>query len=515
MKKIIFVTILFLQFAFFSTFSRVHAQTSCDMDVSPSLIQEGDTVTLTAVNIIEDDVPATASPDRSYYIWVPEAGAGYTIPTTALVNGHLNITLLNDDNGNPLFTQGRSYTIQLVRNAGFGTSHPTICTANQQVTVEQSNSQEICYNTTIEPTTGPEGAVFTLTASGCLPGDIYNMVVSGASGQPIYYLPRASNVGFIEQKIQGLAAGNYEVRFFHTSTPSRSFYGYITVAKAEDATLICGQAVPPGTPTCSDGEELGCCPADCPSEGRTAPGDGTGSIQQMCGCGLEGERACPPGNALNLPACVTPFTPNSDGICAPAQGGGDGYSRYFCGEEIYPEDVATGNYTCVNLGCPTQALDGGRYWCACGEPGYSCCPEPPTNTSENNFIGVPGCRGKAICIEATQMCFIPTEAKGAASMLARGCEDVGYIFTAIGCIKSESAREVAKFLYTWSAGFAGGVGLLVMITGFAIIGVSSGDPRKMSGGKDLVISAVAGLAMILLSAFLLRVIGIDVIGLFA
>ncbi len=61
-------------------------------------------------------------------------------------------------------------------------------------------------------------------------------------------------------------------------------------------------------------------------------------------------------------------------------------------------------------------------------------------------------------------------------------------------------------------GIAGGAAfLLIVVAGFQII-TSSGDPKRLQAGKELLTAAIAGLVLLIFSLFILRLIGVDVLG---
>lgn len=91
------------------------------------------------------------------------------------------------------------------------------------------------------------------------------------------------------------------------------------------------------------------------------------------------------------------------------------------------------------------------------------------------------------------------------------CMDGVSINTALGCIPTEPGALFGKF-FSFGIGIAGGIAfLLILFGGFQIL-VSSGNPEQMAAGKELVSSAIAGLLLIIFSVFLLRVIGVDILG---
>lgn len=88
----------------------------------------------------------------------------------------------------------------------------------------------------------------------------------------------------------------------------------------------------------------------------------------------------------------------------------------------------------------------------------------------------------------------------------------GCIQTAIGCINPSPGGLFAKF-FSIGIGIAGGIAfLLIVFGGFQII-TSAGNPERLNEGKEIVTSAIAGLLMIIFSVFLLKIIGVNILGL--
>lgn len=90
-----------------------------------------------------------------------------------------------------------------------------------------------------------------------------------------------------------------------------------------------------------------------------------------------------------------------------------------------------------------------------------------------------------------------------------------HISTAIGCINIENINLTARFFLGWGLGIAGGVALLLIALAGFRIATSQGDPRRLQGGQELLLSAIGGLIMIILSVYLLRFIGVDLLGIFS
>ncbi len=86
--------------------------------------------------------------------------------------------------------------------------------------------------------------------------------------------------------------------------------------------------------------------------------------------------------------------------------------------------------------------------------------------------------------------------------------------TAIGCIPFENVTTLTTFVMRWLLGIGGGVAFLMILSaGFQIM-TSASDPKRLSTGQELLTSAVSGLVLIVFSVFILRLIGVNILGLF-
>jgi len=86
--------------------------------------------------------------------------------------------------------------------------------------------------------------------------------------------------------------------------------------------------------------------------------------------------------------------------------------------------------------------------------------------------------------------------------------------TAIGCVPIfdlNGPNGFMAFVIGWGVGIAGGIAfLLILFSGFQIM-TSSGNPQKLQAGKELMGAAISGLLLLIFSAFILRVVGVDIL----
>ncbi len=96
-----------------------------------------------------------------------------------------------------------------------------------------------------------------------------------------------------------------------------------------------------------------------------------------------------------------------------------------------------------------------------------------------------------------------------------GEKDSG-VNTAIGCVpvlKNDSGTSFMAFILRWAIGIGGGIAfLLIVYAGFMIM-TASGNPERLKAGQELMTSAISGIILLIFSVFILKVIGIDILGL--
>jgi len=98
------------------------------------------------------------------------------------------------------------------------------------------------------------------------------------------------------------------------------------------------------------------------------------------------------------------------------------------------------------------------------------------------------------------------------SLLAGTAEIAFGVNTGIGPIPDDPA-QAASILIKIAVGVAGGVAFLLMVSGAIRIISSQGDPKALQEARGVFTAAITGLLVIILSVFILRIIGIDILGL--
>lgn len=87
------------------------------------------------------------------------------------------------------------------------------------------------------------------------------------------------------------------------------------------------------------------------------------------------------------------------------------------------------------------------------------------------------------------------------------------IDTAIGCIPVENTNEFMGWILGWAIGVGGGIAFLLIVYASFMIMTSQGNPERLKAGQELLTSAISGLIMLIFSVFILKFIGVDILGL--
>ena len=93
------------------------------------------------------------------------------------------------------------------------------------------------------------------------------------------------------------------------------------------------------------------------------------------------------------------------------------------------------------------------------------------------------------------------------------CDGGNGINTAIGCIPVEDTNQFMGWILGWAVGVGGGIAFLLIVYASFMVMTSQGDPTRLKAGQELLTSAISGLIMLIFSIFILKFIGIDILGL--
>ncbi len=86
--------------------------------------------------------------------------------------------------------------------------------------------------------------------------------------------------------------------------------------------------------------------------------------------------------------------------------------------------------------------------------------------------------------------------------------------TAIGCIPILTTKEAfLSFILKWAVGIGGGIAFLLIIYAGFMIMTSAGNPERLKAGQELLTSAISGLILLIFSVVILKIIGVDILGL--
>ncbi len=87
-----------------------------------------------------------------------------------------------------------------------------------------------------------------------------------------------------------------------------------------------------------------------------------------------------------------------------------------------------------------------------------------------------------------------------------------HLDTAIGCIPYQDPGVTVSSLLGLGAGIGGVVAIGLVALGAGKILTSAGEPEKLMEGREMITNALMGLAMIVLSVFILQFLGVDILG---
>jgi hypothetical protein len=172
-----------------------------------------------------------------------------------------------------------------------------------------------------------------------------------------------------------------------------------------------------------------------------------------------------------------------------------------CGE-AYQHCCAMGSACITDLSCIAGRCVPGS---ACGYAGLACCPGNTCKDPKLTCIPDGGCTAGPSSIGYLD----PNKGCDAGAGAKSG------INTAIGCISTTFEAGPNSFfgsIIKTAVGLGGALSLVLMLFGVFLVTTSSGIPDKLKEGQGVIVSAISGLIFIILSVFLLNLIGVNILG---
>lgn len=92
------------------------------------------------------------------------------------------------------------------------------------------------------------------------------------------------------------------------------------------------------------------------------------------------------------------------------------------------------------------------------------------------------------------------------------CINQGAVWTSIGCVYADLGSFIKNNVFSWAIGLAGGFALLCIIFSAFQMQTSQGSPEKIKKAQEMLTSCIMGLMLIIFSVFILRLIGVKILG---
>lgn len=230
---------------------------------------------------------------------------------------------------------------------------------------------------------------------------------------------------------------------------------------------------------------------------------GWGALRYEISCERPAER-CQPGDPDNRGTCV------SAGLPSPTPGT---YTPGYC--NINPEYLDTfGIYNPITISS-AEIEDGKTY--AIVMPDGMVIRAPAEKNDEIRFAYLydPNSKGGTITVKeytlGSKIICVGRIRTSNDKKIDPTCDSGKGINTAIGCIPTYTLNAFVGWILGKVVFIASGIAFLLMAFGAIQIITSAGNPDKMKTGSQLITSALSGLIFIILSVFLLKLIGVDIL----
>lgn len=153
--------------------------------------------------------------------------------------------------------------------------------------------------------------------------------------------------------------------------------------------------------------------------------------------------------------------------------------------------------TCIPLGAPCDLVPNGPNCCSRYCANKVCIPYPT--------VSVPGAPSpvppKVFC-----------DSSGKPTSEYNKNNPPPYIFTSLGCVPYKPV-DFAGAILSWALGIFAGLAFLILLYAAFNIATAQGDPKKIQAGKELIVAALSGLALIATAIVVLNFLGVKVLNL--
>ncbi len=122
-------------------------------------------------------------------------------------------------------------------------------------------------------------------------------------------------------------------------------------------------------------------------------------------------------------------------------------------------------------------------------------------------------RKKLLFILSTIYFLFPNTTLAAVTNSPAECSDFG-INTALGCLPLTDINNFTATILRIGLGLGGGIAMLLIIYSGFIMTTSTGDPKRLQAGKELLGAAIGGIMLLIFAVFILRLLGVSILGVF-
>jgi hypothetical protein len=117
------------------------------------------------------------------------------------------------------------------------------------------------------------------------------------------------------------------------------------------------------------------------------------------------------------------------------------------------------------------------------------------------------------CLDQGQIKALPGSPANTSKLGSLVCDSETGISTEIGCIHIGNQNAFLSDILKWAVGVGAGIAFMLMLYAGFMIMTAQGNPDRLKAGQELLTSAIAGLILLVFSVFILKFIGVDILGL--